>query len=422
MGSSAKQSRRQWLVRAGAGLGAFRIVSRGALGGEGRRAPSDVLTRATIGIGGALAGTVRPNEPGKPPFMLAVCDVNESRLQAALNKAGSPCEGYVDFRRVLDRKDIDVVYVGTPPHWHALISIMAMQAGKDVLCEKPMTRFIAEGRAVAETARRYRRIFQIGTYGRFGVAANDRTYKIMASGVIKDNGPVVRFSPPQYNWKVKMWSGRTHLEPQPVPKGFHYDMWLGPSPFKPYHPHRASGSFRGYWDYDGGGLADMGQHYLDGPQCRYAKDHTSPVEIEASAPQPQHPDAVQLWGWVSLKYADGTTFVFESGEWGGPCPIEDRGLPTLTPEQEKVVAAVPDMPRKYGAGEGSFEEAVRLRVQCAGNADVSHRCATLLHLANIAIRLGRKLHYDPDKEQFIGDDEANRLVNVPMRAPWHLPV
>lgn len=415
-------SRRAWLTRAGIGVAAFSVVPRGVLGGEGRKAPSDVLTRATIGIGGALAGTVRPNEPGKPPFMLAVCDVNAQKLQAALNRAGSPCEGYTDFRRVLDRKDIDVVYIGTPPHWHALISIMAMQAGKDVLCEKPMTRFIAEGRAVAETAKRYRRIFQIGTYGRFGVPANDRTYKIMASGVIKDNGPVVRISAPQYNWKVKMWSGRTHLEPQPVPPHLDYNMWLGPAPYKPFHPHRVSGSFRGYWDYDGGGLADMGQHYLDGVQCRYAKDYTSPVEIEASAPQPQHPDAVMLWGWVSLKYADGTTFIFESGEWGSRCPIEDRGLPTLTAEQEKVVAAVPDLPRRYGAGPDSFEEAVRLRVECAGNAEASHRCATLLHLANIAIRLGRKLRYDPEKEQFIGDDEANRLVNVPMRAPWHLPV
>ena len=416
------QSRRQWMARAGTGAAALSVVSRGALGGEGRRAPSDVLTRAVIGPGGRGGGFVRKNEPDKPPICLALCDVDEGRLQGAMNRAGSPCEGYTDFRRVLDRKDIDVVYIATPPHWHALISIAAAQAGKEIYCEKPMTKFIAEGRAVANTVRRYRRIFQIGTFGRFGVGSNDRTYKIMASGVIKDNGPVVRFTRPNYNWKVAEWSGHLNDKPQPVPKALDYNMWLGPAAYKPYFPHHVHGSFRGYWDYDGGGLSDMGEHYLDGPQCRYAKDNISPVEIEASAPRPAHPYAVQLWGWVTLKYADGTTFIFESDEWGEPCPIADRDLPPLTPEQEKIVAAVPDTPRKYGSGDGGFEEAVRLRVECAGNADVSTRCASLMHLANIAIRLGRKLRYDPDKEQFIGDDEANRLVNIPMRAPWHLPV
>ena len=411
-------SRRHFLGGALAGA-ALAVMPRRALGGPGRKAPSDTLTRGVVGPGGRGGGFVRKNDPNGPPVCLAVCDVDAGRMQGAMNHAGSPCEGYSDFRRLLDRKDIDVVYIATPPHWHALISIAAMQAGKDVYCEKPMTRFIAEGRAVANAARRYRRVFQIGTFGRFGVGPNDRTCKVMASGVIKDNGPVIRMI---REWKVAMWSGHIHDKPQPVPANLDYNMWLGPAPYKPYFPHRVHGSFRGYWDYDGGGLADMGQHYLDGPQCQFAKDDTSPVEIEASAPQPQHHDAVQMWGWVTLKYADGTTFIFQSNEWGEPCPLEERGLPPLTPEQEKIVAAVPDTPPKIGAGEDGFEKAVRLRKECAGNADVSHRCACLMHLANIAIRLGRKLHYDPDKEQFIGDDEANRLVNIPMRAPWHLPV
>jgi predicted dehydrogenase len=393
------------------------VVPRRVLGGPGRKAPSDILTRAVIGPGGRGGAFVTRNTADAPPRTLALCEVDTHRLNGALNRAGTPAEGYTDFRHVLDRKDIDVVYIATPPHWHALISIAAMQAGKDVYCEKPMTKFIAEGRAVANTAKRYRRIFQIGTFGRFGVGSSDRTRKIMASGVVQGNGPVVRI---RHNWKIRGWSGRVNVKPEPVPAHLDYNMWLGPAPFKPHFRHRTHGSFRGYWDYDGGGLADMGQHYLDGPQCRYAKDYTSPVKIDAYAPQPAHDDAVQMWGWVTLKYADGTTFIFEGGEWGEPCPLEDRGLPTLTPEQEKIVDAVPDTPRKYGSGAGGFEEAVKLRKECAGNAEVSHRCATLLHLANIAIRLGRKLHFDPEKEQFIGDDEANRLANPPMRAPWHL--
>jgi len=411
-------SRREFLGGAIAATALFSVVPRQALGGPGRKAPSDVLTRAIIGPGGRGGGFVRQNTPGETPFVLAVCDVDAGRLQGALHRAGSPCEGYTDFRRVMDRKDVDVVYIATPPHWHALISIAAAQAGKDIYCEKPMTKFIAEGRAVANTVRRYRRIFQVGTFGRFGVGSNDRTYKTLASGVVQGSGPIIRMTP---NWKVREWSGHLNDKPRPVPPNLDYNMWLGPAPYKPYFPHHVHGSFRGYWDYDGGGLADMGQHYLDGPQCHLAKDDTSPVEIEASAPRPQHPYAVQLWGWVTLKYADGTTLIFQSNEWGDPCPLEERGLPTLTPEQEQIVAAVPDTPRKYGSGEQGFEEAVKLRKECAGNAGVSHRCACLMHLANIAIRMGRKLHYDPDKEQFIGDDEANRLAYQPMRAPWHLP-
>ena len=411
-------SRRRFLGSA-LGVGALAVVPRHVLGGPGHTSPTDVVTRAVIGTGGRGGGFVLRNAEGAAPKCLAVCDVDDHRRDAAAKRAGKPCQPYTDFRRVLDRQDIDVVYIATPPHWHALISIAAAQAGKDIYCEKPMTKFIAEGRAVVNAVKRYRRIFQIGTFGRFGVSPSDWTRKVMLSGVVRDNGPVVRFI---RNWKVRQWSGRTNLIPQPIPPNLHYDFWLGPAPYKPYHPHRVHGSFRGYWDYDGGGLADMGQHYIDGPQYQHAKDHTSPVEVEASAPQPAHPDACGLWGWVKLRYADGTTFVFESREWGEPCPIEDRGLPPLTPEQEKIVKSIPDSPRLYGHGQDGFEEAVKLRKECGGNAEAAHRGATLLHLANIAIRLGRKLRYDPEKEQFIGDDEANRLVNVPMRAPWHLSI
>jgi len=398
-------TRRQMLGSALAAAAGFMVLPRNVLGGPGQMAPSDELTRAVIGTGGRGGGFCHGH-------MVAACDVDTQRFH------GPPeAERVTDFRRVLDRKDVDVVYIGTPPHWHALITIAAMQAGKDVYCEKPMTKFIAEGRAVVNAVKRYGRIFQIGTFGRFGVRPNDRTRKIMKSGFIKEDGPVHRHSG---GWKVGEWSGRVNPEPEPIPPNLDYDMWLGPAPFKPYHKHRVHGSFRGYWDYDGGGLADMGQHYLDGPQYLYAKDDTGPVEVEASAPFPPHPDAVQMWGWVSLKYADGTTLIFESNEWGGRCPIENRGIPPLTPEQEQQLAEIPDDPPMYGNGEGGFEQAVRLRKECGGNAEAAHRCATLLHLANIAIRLGRKLNWDPVAEQFLGDDEANKFVDIPMRAPWHL--
>jgi len=313
---------------------------------------------------------------------------------------------------VMERKDIDVVAIATPPHWHALISIAAMEAGKDVLCEKPMTRFIAEGRAVAEAEKRYNRIFQVGTYGRFG--ANRERRKIMASGLLKECKAV---HIKRGGFKVREWSGMVNVKPQPIPRSLDWDMYCGPSPLRPYHPHRTGGTHRGYWDYEGGGMTDMGQHFFDRFQYEYAKDDTSPVEIEAYAP-PAHPEACGMWGWVELKYADGLTLVFDSEEWGERYNRKEDRSVSISDLDEQSQKKLREMPEPEPLVR--FPEAIRTRKQAGGHAAVSHRCVSLMHLANIAIRTGRKIHYDPVKEQIIGDEEANRLVNQPMRAPWHL--
>jgi hypothetical protein len=318
---------------------------------------------------------------------------------------------------VLERKDIDLVAIATPPHWHALISIAAMEAGKDVLCEKPMTRFIAEGRAVAEAEKRYGRIFQIGTFGRFGASRNKNdilTRKIMKSGLVK-NCPAVVIK--RGGLKVKEWSGLVNAKPQPIPKNLDWDMYCGPSPLKPYHPHRVGGTHRGYWDYEGGGLCDMGQHYLDPVTWTWGKDHTAPVEVEALAP-PAHHEACGMWAWVELKYADGFTLVLDSQEWGdeytrkNPRGISLQDVPEA--DRQKILDTPDPEPLL------SFTEAVKARKPAGGNAEAAHRTITVIHLANIAIRVGRKIRFDPDKEVILGDEEANRLVNQPMRPPWHL--
>ncbi len=389
-------------------IAAFTIVPSRVLGGAGNTPPSEMFGGALIGCGGRGNGTF--GGLGENVEKRAICDVR------FVGKADNK-KVYTDFRRVLERKDIDVVAIATPPHWHALISIAAMEAGKDVVCEKPMTRFIAEGRAVVEAEKRYNRIFQIGTYGRFGASRNRGdivTHKIMKSGLLKDCKGV-HIKPG--GLKVKQWSGIVNAKPQPVPDYLDWDMYCGPSPLRPYHPHRFGGSHRGYWDYEGGGLADMGQHHFDLVQWRFAKDYTSPVEIEPYAP-PAHPEACGMWGWVEMTYADGLTFVFESREWGKPYDRKQErgvGLNDLSEEDRKKVEQMADPEPLV-----SFPEAIRTRKQTGGHAEAAHRCATLLHLANIAIRTGRKLRYDPVNEQIIGDDEANRLVNQPMRAPWHL--
>jgi len=405
---------RREFVRSAAAPALGMVVRPGVLG-RGRRPPSETLGGALIGCGGRGPGTYDGmrkflEKAGLQVELLARCDVRFA------DKADNQTI-YADFRRVLERKDIDVVAIGTPPHWHALISIAAAEAGKDVLCEKPMTRFIAEGRAVVEAFRRYNRIFQIGTFGRFADSKDKNKvliHKIMTSGLMK-NCPGVVFR--KGGFKVKEWSGRVNLAPQPPPKGLDWDFYVGPSPFKPFVRDRFGGTHRNYWDYEGGGLADMGQHHLEGFNWTYGKDYTSPVEIEAHAPV-AHPEVTGMWGWVEMKYADGLTLVLESGEWGTPYDRKkprDVRLTDLSEEDQRKIREMPDPEPLL-----DFGEAVRTRKPAGGHPEAAHRTACLLHLANLAIRTGRKIRYDPVKEQVIGDEEANRLVNQPMRAPWHL--
>ncbi len=395
-------SRRQLLKSSAAVAAAATIVPRNVLG-QGQTAPSDEFGAALIGCGGRSGGTYAGL--GEGMRKVAQCDVKfKDRVD---NKTY-----YTDFRRVFDRKDVDVVAIATHPGWHAMISIAAMEAGKDVLCEKPMTRFIAEGRAVAEAERRYNRIFQVGTYGRF--SANRQTHKLMASGLLNKCEAVISR---KNGFKVKQWSGIVNAKPEPIPDTLDWNMYCGAAPLRPYHPHRFGGTHRGYWDYEGGGLADMAQHHLDGFNYQYARDYISPVEITPNAP-PAHPEAVALWGWVELKYADGLTLVLASGEWGEPYDRKkdrDVSINDLSKADQEKLAAMPDPEPLV-----RFPEAIRTRQQSGGHAEAAHRTSTLFHLANIAIRTGRTLRYDPVKEQIIGDEEANRLVYQPMRAPWRI--
>ena len=402
-----KISRRSFL-KTTAVLAAPLIVPRHVLGGPGQVPPSDSFGAALIGCGGqgprgtvgALGGGIR---------LLARCDVK-------FKNTADDKSVYTDFRKVLERKDIDVVAIATPPGWHALISIAAMEAGKDVLCEKPMCRFIAEGRAVAEAEKRYNRIFQIGTFGRFG--ANRKMRKIFESGLLKQCDTVLFV---HGGVKVHEWSGKVKYKVESVPSNLDWDMYCGPAPLRPFQPHRFGGSHRGYWDYEGGGLGDMGHHHLDGPCYQYGRDLTSPVEVTPYAPI-LHPECCMVWGWCELKYADGFTLVFESTEWGqkydrlqakntGEGDIREM----LSAEDQKKLDAMPDVPPLL-----TFSEAIRKRKPAGGNAAASHRVATIYHLMNIAMRCGRKISFDPVTDQVVGDEEANRLANQPMRAPWRL--
>ena len=420
---STSVSRRDFIKRTLATAAAFTIVPRHILGGKDFTAASDQLTKAVIGVGGM--GRAHLRYPGAR--LLAVCDVDENHLNTALEIAGPGVKGYKDFREVLNRSDIDIVHIPTPPHWHAAISIAAAEAGKDIWCEKPMTRTIGEGQKVVEAVQKNGRIFRINTWFRF----RERFYgfrtpvkpikKLVQSGLLGWPLTVTVSGITGFDWKF-YWKGKTHLNPQTVPRELNYDMWLGPAPYKPYNKHRVHNTFRGYWDYDGGGLGDMGMHYLDPVQYILEKDDTSPVEIEADCSQ-QHPDACGTWRRIELKYADGCKLILdgENKDRDAPFIAGPEGklfkeLESDIPDLKKKLEKLPDPPFQLT----DFSQAVRSRKKFALNEQNGHRTCTWVNLSKIAIRLGRPLRFDPVKQRFIDDDEANRLVNQPNRAPWHL--
>lgn len=423
MAAQRRLGRREFLKTTAAAAAAFTIVPRSVLGGPGRTPPSDELTRAIIGVGGMGLGHIE-YEDGR---LLAVCDVDRNHLQTALEAAGRGVKGYHDFRDVLARPDIDIVHIATPPHWHALIAVAAAEAGKDIWCEKPMTRTIGEGERVVEAVRRNGRIFRINTWFRFQKKFYDFNStvkpikKVVQHRLLGWPLKVTVSGVTGFDWKF-YWSGKTYLPTQTVPAELDYDFWLGPAPFKPYHPHRVHQTFRGYWDYDGGGLGDMGMHYLDPVQYLLEKDETSPIAVECDAPQ-QHPDACGRWRRISLRYEDGCEIVLDGENRDAGAPFIEgplgrlyRGFCSDIPGLKDKAVELPDPEPQLT----DFAEAVRTRRLFALNERNGHRSCTLVNLAKIAVRLGRPLRFDPAAQRFIGDEEADRLIFEPMRAPWCL--
>jgi len=208
----------------------------------------------------------------------------------------------------------------------------------------------------------------------------------------------------------------------PVPEELDYDTWLGPAPYKPYNPERVHTKFRGYWDYDGGGLGDMGQHYLDPVQYFLGKDHTSPVKVEVDAPE-QHYDAVGSWRRIEYTYADGCKIILDGENRDkdaayieGPNGKIFKGFKSNIPNLQSFIETLPDPEPQIT----TFTESVRTRKKFALNEKNGFHSATIVNMGVIALQLGRTLHFDPETHQFIDDEAANRLINQPMRAPWTL--
>jgi predicted dehydrogenase len=413
-------SRRTFIREISTVVGGFMIVPRHVLG-RGFVPPSDKLTKAIIGVGGMGNEHIKyANTP-----VIGVCDVNAKHLNATVAKIGGGVKGFKDYRELLLMKDLDIVHIATPPHWHGIMSIDAMKAGKDVWCEKPMTRTIGEGRRVVEATRHYGKIFRLNTWFRFeenfyGMKTTAKPIKkLVESGLLGWPLKVTVSKHTGFDWKF-YWIGKTNLVQEPIPDYLDYDMWLGPAPKKPYNAHRTGPTFRGYWDYDGGGLGDMGQHYLDPVQYFLGKDDTSPVSVEVEADK-QDKDAVGTFRRITYTYADGCQIICDGDGRDVGAPYIEGPKGKLYPEfksdisdLEKKLAEFPDPAPQVT----DFLEAVKDRKKFALNEINGHRSCTMVNMGKIAMQLNRNLKFDPDKQKFINDDEANALAYTTMPKPF----
>lgn len=415
---------RRGFFKAAGALTALTIVPRKVLGGKGFIAPSDQLTKGIIGV-----GSMGRNHYGYGDTRLvALCDVDKNHLAAGVKAAPDKPAVYHHFMDLIQDPNVDIVHIATPPHWHGIMAAAAAEAGKDIWCEKPMTRTIGEGKKVLEAVQRNKRIFRLNTWFRF----KDTFYglgtpvaplkKLVDSGLLGWPLTVTISKHTGFNWKF-FWVGKEQLEPQRVPAELDYDAWLGPAPYKPYNPHRVHQTFRGYWDYDGGGLGDMGQHYIDPVQYLLGKDHTSPVKVEVDAPQ-QHPDAVGTWRSITYTYDDGCKIVLWGGDFGrsdtpyiqGPKGNVYQDFVCDIPQWQQKLAHFPEpVPQR-----ADFIDCVRTRQKFALNEDNGFRSSTIVNMGVVALRLNRTLHFDPQTCLFVNDEAANLLVNDPMRKPWTL--
>jgi len=413
-------SRREFLKKSAIAAAAFTIVPRFVLG-KGYLAPSDQLTKGIIGVGGMGKNHI----PYGGTRVVALCDVDKNHLQEAAKMVNNGAKTMSDYRELIQLPEVDIVHVATPPHWHGIIAADAARAGKDIWCEKPMTHTIGEGKRLMEAVQQHGRIFRLNTWFRFednfyGMGTTVKPIKkLVESGLLGWPLTVTVGRHTGFDWKF-YWVGKTDLPVMPVPPELDYETWLGPAPYKPYHPHRVHQTFRGYWDYDGGGLSDMGQHYLDPVQYFLGKDHTSPISVELDAPQ-QNMDAVGTWRKITYTYADGCKIILDGeGSVEGVPYIEGPkgklypGFKSDIPDLERKLAEFPDPEPQVT----DFIDAVKNRKKFALNEENGYRSCTIINIGLAALRLGRSLKFDPVKQEFIDDEGANRLIFPPLRAPW----
>ncbi|MDH5399829.1 MAG: Gfo/Idh/MocA family oxidoreductase [Cyclobacteriaceae bacterium] len=446
-----KTNRRTFIKKYGAAVsGVFlapTIIPGSALGKNGHVAPSNRITIGIIGAGNQAGNDVKGFLRDDRVQITAVCDVNKEStgywngkvagrefikqmvVDAYTEKHGKKyksCKGYTDFRDVIARDDIDAVEIVTPDHWHAIPVMMAAKAGKDIYCQKPLALTIPEGRAMSNAVKKYNVVFQTGSQQRSNEHFR-RVCELVRNGRIGELHTVRCGLPPG----TPDFGKTGHLtETAPVPKGFDYDMWLGPAPEAPYCPARTHVNFRWVLDYSGGQVTDWGGHHPDIAQWGMDTEHTGPVRIQnAKATWADHP----VWNtatefYFECVYANGVKMIISSKEETMGVKFEgtegsvwaNRGEHGANPVGLLDTVIGPDEIHLYKSDDHfkNFIDCVISREEPIAPAEVAHRSLTSPHLGNIAMMLEEDLEWDPVKEQITNNEKANKMLEREMREPW----
>ncbi len=404
------------------------IVSPRVFGSPSSAAPSDRIRIGCIGVGNRGGGNMKAflNMTNRAD-VVAVCEVDAQRLAEARQRVekstGRKCAAYSDYREMLDNKEVDAVVITTPDHWHALPSIDACAAGKDVYCEKPLTLTIAEGQAMVAAARTHNRIVQTGSQqrsdDRFRLACelvrSGRIGKVhtVRAGIseVNFNGPAVPNCDP--------------------PSELDFNFWLGPAPLKPYNPKHVHYNFRFFWDYSGGQITNWGAHNMDIAQWGLGMDESGPISAQGKARYNKEGwYEVPEWCEVVYQYANGTTMFCGQDQPGGTTFEGSNGTIHVTRKEleskpaDIVKEPLTDSDVHLYASQDHFEnwvDCIKSRKLPICDVAIGHRTASVCHLGNIALRSQKEVRWDPQKEQVIGDDEAAQMTDRPYRAPWSLP-
>ena len=439
MKKDKKINRRQFFKRSGATLiaavGFPSIIPAAVFARKGKSAPNNQIVVGCIGMGGQGTGNLRGFLEESEARVVAVCDVDtghRERAREMVNNAygNEDCAAYNDFRELLARDDIDAIMHAVPDQWHALVAVSAARAGKDIYGEKPLGYTISEGRAIVDAVERYGRIWQTGSWQR-----SQRHFRFACELV--RNGRIGKVHTVRVGLPAGNGIKEGSTQPCDPPPGFDYDMWLGPAPWRPYNPSRCFWNFRWIMDYSGGQLTDWAGHHIDIANWGMDTEHTAPVSIEGKADFPLAEDGLfntppryrfecEYKQGFKMVVADseqtpkgmGTQFIGEKG-WvyvrrGGTLETEPASLVTSVIGPEEIHLYKSDNHIK------NFLDCVRSREQTITPADVAHHSIMVGHLGMAAMRLGRRVNWDPEKERFINDEEADRLLARPMRSPWHL--
>ena len=402
---STSLGRRNFLKAAAGAVALPYLIPASALGNDGKTAPSNRIVMGGVGIGNMGRGDLGAFLGRGDVQYVAACDVRTGARNGAMNRVNGryknkDCKGYNDFREIMVRDDIDAVHCATPDHWHAIVVIEACRNGKDIFCQKPETKTLRDGKLMVEAARRYDRVVSGGSQRVL------QDYRGVVNACWSGAKGIVK----SINVNVGPFPRDCNKKGQPVPAGFDWDMWLGPAPWAPYHPHRCSGSFaingtswRSFKDYSGGGMTDWGAHHFGG--ATFAIDVR---ELE--------PEAVIFRNEKGRKFA---TCRFPNGKLVHHNHPGMGNLHVVGTNEKGPSKPVPTYAGRGGIT-GDFIDCVKTRKRPFRDIEFAVHTTTVCHLFLIAYELERSLKWDTVKQQFVGDDEANRLVDVAKREPWVL--